>query len=94
MKAQEKRAIKRIVMDVLKSRIARENEINAGGSMFGRWPDDNLRKELEMRDRHIDITGNIITLNGTPIYKIIRRYAARKTCGFYRELTPELAEIV
>ena len=41
----------------------------------------------------VKIDGNTVTQNGEPMFAIHRRYAARKTHGCYRELTPTLEYI-
>lgn len=47
-----------------------------------------------LRNHKITFTDSYVLQNGNPIYKINRRYAAKKRNGMYKELKPTLTPIV
>ena len=76
-------ALKRI----LASRADRRN--NGMFSTIRAYPSD----EFMLRSGKIIIDGLTVLKSGTPILKIVTRYAARKTEGCYKELQPKLIAI-
>lgn len=83
----EEKQIKAAVMDTLKARIAYAND----GMMSTVKASEQSHKI--MAQYKVKIDGNTVTQNGEPLFAIHRRYAARKTQGCYRELTPTLEYI-
>lgn len=83
----EEKKIKDAVMDTLKARIAYSND----GMMSTVKSSEQSHKI--MAQYKVKIDGNTVTQNGEPLFAIHRRYAARKTQGCYRELTPTLEYI-
>lgn len=80
----EEKEIKAAVMDTLKGQIAYNND-----GMRASYRASNHSFNLLARNG-VRIDGNTVTQNGEPLFKIHRRYAARKTQGCYRELMPTL----
>ena len=80
----EEKEIKVAVMDTLKGQIAYNND-----GMRASYRASNHSFNLLARNG-VRIDGNTVTQNGEPLFKIHRRYAARKTQGCYRELMPTL----
>lgn len=76
--------IKEAVMDVLKSRIAHEND-----GMLARYSASD-HSHLVMARNGVKIEGNTVTQNGEPLFQIHRKYSAHKTRGCYRQLNPTL----
>ena len=83
----EEKQIKAAVMDTLKARIAYAND----GMMSTVKASEQSHKIMVQYKVKID--GDTVTQNGEPMFAIHRRYAARKTQGCYRELTPTLEYI-
>lgn len=79
--------IKDAIMDMLKARIDREN--------YGMLSNYRISPSspLILKNNGIVIDGNFVYQNGKPIFKIIDRYAAKKTNGMYKKLKPELKEV-
>ena len=80
----EEKEIKAAVMDTLKGQIAYNND-----GMRASYRASNHSFNLLARNG-VKIEGNTVTQNGEPLFKILRRHAARKTQGCYRELMPTL----
>ena len=76
--------IKEAVMDVLKSRIAHEND-----GMLARYSASD-HSHIVMARNGVKIEGNTVTQNGEPLFQIHRKYSAHKTRGCYRQLNPTL----
>lgn len=76
--------IKEAVMDVLKSRIAHEND-----GMLARYSASD-HSHIVMARNGVKIEGNTVTQNGEPLFQIHRKYSAHKTQGCYRQLNPTL----
>lgn len=79
--------IKAAVMDTLERQIAYSND-----GMRASYRASNRSISLLVRNG-VRIAGDTVTQNGEPLFKIHRRYAARKTQGCYRELKPTLEYI-
>lgn len=71
-------------MDVLKSRIAHEND-----GMLARYSASD-HSHIVMARNGVKIEGNTVTQNGEPLFQIHRKYSAHKTRGCYRQLNPTL----
>ena len=83
----EEKKIKDAVMDTLKGQIAYHND---GMRSTYRSSEQSFRTMTQFK---VKIEGNTVTRNGEPMFKIHRRYAAKKTQGCYRELMPTLEYI-
>ena len=83
----EEKKIKDAVMDALKGQIAYHND---GMRSTYRSSEQSFRTMTQFK---VKIEGNTVTRNGEPMFKIHRRYAAKKTQGCYRELMPTLEYI-
>lgn len=81
--------IKKAILDVLNDSIDKGNY-----GLNSRYRVDyhsvNL---LHVENVRVDNNKNIVTKDGTPIYKINRRHASRKQNGMYKELTPTITAI-
>lgn len=76
--------IKEAVMDVLKGRIAHEND-----GMLARYSASD-HSHIVMARNGVKIEGNTVTQNGEPLFQIHRKYSTHKTQGCYRQLNPTL----
>ena len=79
--------LKSAVMDVLQGKIDRDNY-----GMSSRYHVDFQSQKIWTNNK-ISVRGNTVYKNGTPIFKIERKYASKKSDGMYKELKPVLKEI-
>ena len=79
--------IKTAILEILKSRINRENN--------GIFVHNNntFRHMQTLRNNNIIINDYTVTQNDVIIYKIKRQYASRKINGMYKELMPKLEAV-
>jgi len=78
--------IKEIAMYKLMRRIDRDN--------YGMLPPTHRIEPQGMYHvEHVRIENNTVYAKNTPVYKVERRFAQRKTQGCYKELKPKLIKI-
>lgn len=83
----EEKEIQAAVMDVLKGRIAQEND-----GMLSQYR-VSPQSHRTMLQYNVRITGDTVTRDGEPLFRIQHRYAECKTNGCYRQLNPKLEYI-